>query len=203
MVLHALRLTSLAPVELVAARVDLPAEVVAAELAEAAAAGWAVERTGRLAGWSLTTTGRSESQRLLGIELDELGVRGVVEASYARFLTVNGRFLDVCTRWQLREVDGESVPNDHADPSHDAAVIEDLGTLHVVVVGVVDDVGRHLSRFDRYRRRFEYAFDRVRADDVEWFTKPLIDSYHTVWFELHEDLLATLGRTRSSEHPGE
>ena len=26
-----------------------------------------------------------------------------------------------------------------------------------------------------------------------------IDSYHTVWFELHEDLLATLGRERSTE----
>jgi hypothetical protein len=27
----------------------------------------------------------------------------------------------------------------------------------------------------------------------------MIDSYHTVWFELHEDLLATLGRQRSQE----
>ena len=27
----------------------------------------------------------------------------------------------------------------------------------------------------------------------------MIDSYHTVWFELHEDLLATLGIERSSE----
>ena len=34
---------------------------------------------------------------------------------------------------------------------------------------------------------------------VEWFTKPVIDSYHTVWFELHEDLLATLGIERASE----
>jgi hypothetical protein len=27
----------------------------------------------------------------------------------------------------------------------------------------------------------------------------MIDSYHTVWFELHEDLLSTLGIERSKE----
>jgi hypothetical protein len=27
----------------------------------------------------------------------------------------------------------------------------------------------------------------------------VVDSYHTVWFELHEDLLCTLGLERSSE----
>jgi hypothetical protein len=30
----------------------------------------------------------------------------------------------------------------------------------------------------------------------------MIASYHTVWFELHEDLLATLGIERSSEGAG-
>ena len=29
----------------------------------------------------------------------------------------------------------------------------------------------------------------MRAGDSDWFTKPMIASYHTVWFELHEDLL--------------
>ncbi len=35
----------------------------------------------------------------------------------------------------------------------------------------------------------------------DWFTKPTIDSYHSVWFELHEDLLATLGLERAKEAP--
>jgi hypothetical protein len=39
----------------------------------------------------------------------------------------------------------------------------------------------------------------VRAGDKEWFTGPLVDSYHTVWFELHEDLMATLGLERATE----
>jgi pyruvate,orthophosphate dikinase len=45
--------------------------------------------------------------------------------------------------------------------------------------------------------------DRVEAGERDWFTKPLIDSYHTVWFELHEDLLSTLGKERASEESKE
>jgi len=39
----------------------------------------------------------------------------------------------------------------------------------------------------------------VQGGDGEWFTKPTVDSYHTVWFELHENLLATLGIERGAE----
>ena len=201
-VLHALRLTSLASAEVVARRLDLPVADVEDELRRCAGSELVRERSGRLAGWSLTPEGRAEAQRLLSDELDDLGARSLVESSYERFLTVNGSFLDVCTRWQLREVDGESIPNDHADPAHDEATVGALAELHQVVVGVVDELAAQVVRFGGYRPRFEYAFDRVCAHDVEWFTRPLIDSYHTVWFELHGDLLATLGRTRTSEHAG-
>jgi hypothetical protein len=29
--------------------------------------------------------------------------------------------------------------------------------------------------------------------------KPLIDSYHTVWFELHEELISLAGLSREAE----
>ena len=56
-----------------------------------------------------------------------------------------------------------------------------------------------LARFGGYRGRLSNALARAREGGVDWVTRPVIDSYHTVWFELHEDLLATLGRTRSAE----
>ena len=40
------------------------------------------------------------------------------------------------------------------------------------------------------------ALDKVKAGDVAWLTKPLVDSYHTVWFELHEELILASGLTR-------
>ncbi|WP_298328097.1 hypothetical protein [Haloactinopolyspora sp.] len=39
------------------------------------------------------------------------------------------------------------------------------------------------------------AVTRARTDPT-WVTATDRESAHRVWFELHEDLLATLGRTR-------
>ena len=56
-----------------------------------------------------------------------------------------------------------------------------------------------MSRFNRLGGEFAGALRRVQAGEHEWFTKPTIDSYHTIWFELHETLLASLDIDRASE----
>ena len=56
-----------------------------------------------------------------------------------------------------------------------------------------------IDRFAGYGGRLREALEKVVAGEHEWFTKPVIDSYHTIWFELHEDLLCTLGIERASE----
>ena len=90
-------------------------------------------------------------------------------------------------------------PAIHDDPDHDAAVLDRLDALHDQVVPVTTALAGTLSRFIGYTDRLTAAHERVRAGDHDWITRPVIDSYHTVWFELHEDLLATLGRERSQE----
>jgi len=71
--------------------------------------------------------------------------------------------------------------------------------IHDRVRPVTADLREVLERFGRYGERLRNALEKVVAGEREWFTKPVIDSYHTVWFELHEDLLATLGIERASE----
>ena len=61
----------------------------------------------------------------------------------------------------------------------------------------------NLERFATYGDRFTYALKLVLDGEVDWFTKPMIESYHTVWFELHENLLSTLGIDRASESSSE
>jgi hypothetical protein len=73
----------------------------------------------------------------------------------------------------------------------------------IVMDGALQELGRVLARFGVYDQRFDHAAVRVASGDHDWFTKPSIDSYHTVWFELHENLLATLGIDRSSEQSEE
>ena len=56
-----------------------------------------------------------------------------------------------------------------------------------------------VDRFEGYRARLRAARQKVDDGAHEWLTSPRIDSYHTVWMQLHEDLLLALGKERSSE----
>jgi hypothetical protein len=42
------------------------------------------------------------------------------------------------------------------------------------------------------------SIDQVRGAARQWFTSRAVDSFHTVWFELHEDLLQTLAVPRAT-----
>ncbi len=197
--LHALRLRSLCEAEVVAARFDLAPTVVAQVLAGAADAGRVRYRAGRLSGWSLTGAGRRYAEGLLADELAAAGARPAVEATYGRFLALNAMVLEVCTDWQVVQLGGQQVVNDHADADRDAAVLARFSALHARALPVVDELPGALERLGGYGARLAHAHDRVVAGEHTWLTRPTVDSYHTVWFELHEDLLATLGRTRSDE----
>ena len=199
LVLHSLRLKGIAEPAVVAGHVELPEHEVERRLATLAGDGLVQRRDGRISGWSLTTTGRDRHASLVAEEVDVSGARDKVDNAYRHFRTVNGELLATCAAWQLREVDGVQVLNDHADPDHDAAVVERLAAAHERVSPVLDDLAAALERFSSYRPRLENALARVRAGEIDWFTKPLLDSYHSVWFELHEDLLVTLGIERGDE----
>lgn len=48
--------------------------------------------------------------------------------------------------------------------------------------------------------RFDVALHSALAGQNEWVDRTDIDSCHRVWFQLHEDLLATLGIDRRTEY---
>jgi len=156
-------------------------------------------KQGAVSGWMLLPAGRALGEALLAAELNESGKRAELESAYARFLEQNQPFLALCTDWQTRKVDGELVRNDHADPDHDASVLERLTAVEASMRPLWADLGQLLERFDSYATRFATAHKRLADGDLDWFTSPMVDSYHTVWFELHEDLLASLGIERAKE----
>lgn len=198
-VLHALRLRGTTGPDVVARRTSLELETVVKVLAEAGERGWVEEHHGRLTGWTLTTAGRREGERRLAEQLDAVGARGRVEFVYERFLGLNGELLSICTDWQVVRRGGREVLNDHGDPAHDRAVLARLADLHDSVRPLTEELADAVARFGTYPPRLDLARTRVLAGLHEWLTAPAIDSYHTVWFELHEDLLATLGRDRTQE----
>jgi predicted ArsR family transcriptional regulator len=199
LVMHGLRLKGFAEAGAVAEAVGVTEADAKPVLDQLVVDGLATYRDGRISGFTLTAAGRHEHAVLLAAELEEHGVREAVHAAYRRFLELNTELLTVCTDWQLREVAGESVVNDHTDAAHDAAVVARLVALHAAVEPIVADLADLLARYDGYGPRLSHAVEQVVAGDHDWFTKPMLPSYHTVWFELHEDLLSTLGIERGSE----
>lgn len=195
LVLQALRLKGFADTPAIASVAGLDAEEAEQYLDKASTDGHCARRDGRITGWALTPDGRARHSELIAVELHSTGARPAVEDAYHRFARVNSQLLTVCTDWQLKN----GALNAHDDPAYDAAVIERLAEVDQVVQPVCASLAAVLGRFSRYGPRLAGALQRVQAGDGDWFAKPLIDSYHTVWFELHEDLLATLGIERSKE----
>lgn len=201
LVLHGLRLRGVAEADAVAVVVDLPVQQVLDQLQRLVDQGLVVRREGMASGWSLTDAGRKVHERALQDELELVGARATVASGYQRFRALNPGVLGACSRWQVRDVRGHAVRNDHADPRYDDRVLGELDAALAGVRPVGDRLAAVLERFGPYTPHLETALGRARAGEVEYVTKPMIPSFHTVWFEMHEDLLVTLGLDRSSERP--
>jgi hypothetical protein len=197
LVLHAIRVKGFVDEDGISSVTGLDRSDIKGSLRCHADAGWVAHRDGRFAGWSLTPAGRKTHRALLSADLELSGQRAIVFDAYERFLPVNGDFKRVCTDWQLRESpSGEPVPNDHRDDAYDGEVIGHLEDIHRRILDPLSELAR-IPRFSLYQSRLEVALAKVRAGDPDGFSRPLTNSYHDVWMELHEDLLVSLDLTRS------
>ncbi|OBH06469.1 hypothetical protein A5695_05090 [Mycobacterium sp. E1747] len=142
----------------------------------------------------ITPGGRDRLAALLDEE--RRGVdRAVIAAAYDDFRSVNADFKALVTDWQLKDGPG-GTPNAHDDAEYDAAVLARLDDVHARVRPIIAAAAAQLPRLNAYGTKLTVALDKVRDGDTAWLTRPLIDSYHTVWFELHEELISAVGLTR-------
>jgi hypothetical protein len=119
----------------------------------------------------------------------------LAKTTYERFLVFNVEFLRICTDWQLKP---GNQPNDHSDAAYDFKILERLDRLDERAGALVEAMGKAVSRFAEYRGRLTDALDKI-SDDRAWLASPRCDSYHTVWMQLHEDLLSAVGVNRADE----
>ncbi len=75
-----------------------------------------------------------------------------------------------------------------------------LAALHEdAVAWIAAARGRALPRLAAYRERLARAAAAAAGGDGRYVASPRVDSYHGVWFELHEDLILLAGRNRADE----
>jgi hypothetical protein len=141
----------------------------------------------------ISPEGRDRLSELLADERETIDAPALT-ATYDDFRSVNAEFKALVTDWQVK--DGQ--PNTHEDADYDAAVIARLDRLHQRVLPIITAAAAQLPRLDRYAAKLQAALDKLHGGDNSWLSRPLIDSYHTVWFELHEELILAIGLTRKS-----
>lgn len=200
-VLHAVRLLGFGDETAIGRRAEVPTALCQEMLREYLGRGWA-SKTAFLEsrGYSLTDRGRAANENQLALERERADPAGVIWEQYRAFLPLNARLLQACTRWQIAPTpDDLLAENRHLDADWDRAVLAELGSLGRSLRPLVASLAGVLDRFRGYDERFARALDRAREGQVEWVDRSDLDSCHRVWFELHEDLVATLGVTRDRE----
>ena len=145
--------------------------------------------------FKLTDAGRARSDASVAAERAAWGAEAATDALDA-FLDIDHRVKDVVTAWQLR--DGQTV-NDHADADYDAGVLARLAAVHADALAWLAPLEPRLPRLGDYGARLDRALEGVQRGDGRFVASPRVDSYHGVWFELHEDLIQLAGRTREEE----
>jgi pyruvate,orthophosphate dikinase len=190
-VLRALRLKGRANADVLAAATGLDAADVSAITAALVQSG---EARAVNDNFMLLGPGRERQTELLDAERAGVDDAAVSEL-YEEFSDVNGDFKALAHDWQLR---GEE-PNDHSDAVYDQQVIDRLPAIDRRVQPIVEHAAQLAPRLNPYGGRLRTALERVQEGDHAWLLKPLIDSYHTVWFELHEELISLAGLSREAE----
>jgi hypothetical protein len=183
--LHMLKVKGFASAEAVAASIGSDQTEVEPLLMAAVEAGNAKLREGRLAGFTLTAAGRERHDELRTSAVSTESA-GFLREAYESFLVPNREFKQLTTDWQLKEDSADTAP-----------LLARLDATNVTVNEIVASAARADSRFDVYSVRFLSALGRLKGGDSTAFARPMSDSYHDVWMELHEDLVASLGHTRT------
>jgi hypothetical protein len=146
-------------------------------------------------GYRATELGRSRAEELYAREREHAGP--VIDEVYESFVPINDEVKQIVTDWQMRPVAGELTVNDHSDRRHDERVMARWRRTDAKVSIALSPLSTTLTRFDLYPRRLRRALTLIGEGDHSMLAAPLKDSYHTVWFELHEELIILSGRSRA------
>ena len=193
LVFHATAIKRHAPPSAIAALAGVPEATARAELDAAVAAGRAFEAKGA---YALTPLAGVALQARYTKHFAELRKDTVFVGGYQDFERINITLKQIITDWQTLDIGGARIANDHRDKAHDASVIDRLGGLHEQAEPVLKRLSGRLPRLRYYADKLLAALEASEDGDHEWVSDIRRDSYHTVWFELHEELLRIMGRER-------
>jgi len=138
--------------------------------------------------WFLTDAGEERlsegcRDRFDADQLAELA--GLLEEFHA----LDGRMKELAEAWQ-------ELPEAERGP--DADPVADLRALQADLEALFDGLSPATREvYEPYLDALADAVGALADGETDYFTGTEVDSYHTVWFELHDDLLRTLDEERA------
>ncbi len=192
-VLHAFAIKKFASIEDAATLTALDVARVRTLAAEAVAGGRLNEVDGK---YMVTPTAQITLKGVYAKVYSRLRGDAGFREDYEAFERINDDLKLLMTDWQTLTVAGETVANDHSDPDYDERIIGRLGRLHDRAERLLDRLAQHVPRIGYYGGQLLAALEKAEDGDIRWVSDATIGSYHTVWFELHEDLLRVTGLAR-------
>jgi hypothetical protein len=123
-----------------------------------------------------------------------------VDRLFDTFLPINRRLRDICSAWQMTP---NGSPNDHTDANYDDSVKERLDEVNQEIEPVLSGFASVEPRLGNYYPQLQEALGKFKQGEQNWLASPLIDSYHTVWMHLHQELIMMLGITRAEDEARE
>ena len=116
--------------------------------------------------------------------------RPALDRLYGTFEPLNSDIKALITAWQL----GASQPSARQD------ALRRLFQAHRLALPLLREIEGTLPGLAGYQSRLCAAADRIAAGDDRYVAGLFVDSYHTIWFELHRKLLGLPG---AGQAPGD
>ncbi len=139
----------------------------------------------------VTPEGREWLTAQMAAEQASVDTEALIEL-YDQFMPLNDGFKEFVSAWQLSE----------QAPADLAKVTAETQGLHQDFTAILAASVDLVPRLTPYLHRFEFAIEALVGGDISMLASPLKDSYHTVWFEFHEEMIHLIGRTRLEEEMG-
>ena len=146
--------------------------------------------------WKITPIGEEIANSYRQLMLAETGQKEAITKQFEQFEnSFNVRLKELVTDWQMKIVEGVPVLNDHSDSEYDSAILRQIFGLHENVVRTLEELANAIPMLKNYVGRLDFAIEKLREGELDYLTKSK-DSYHNIWFELHESILKLWGRER-------
>ncbi len=130
--------------------------------------------------WMLTESGEEAVSQFRKLETE--GREKELQAVYEKFDGENNTFKKIVSEWQTEK--------------NDQKVLDGLEGVHARIGEIFLELSKLIPRYEVYPIRFNRALQNLKDGKTEYLAKYSVDSYHTIWFDLHEDLLNLLGKER-------